>query len=239
MTGKQFALALLCVAVVLLGASWVAGQRPGGEQRSAPRSLDAVRLGPEPGQPIAVYLASLPARLPAEPSAAPALVQLTDELTVPETVTLLGRAVPSTAVFRVQLPRVQTALRFTPLQPVTDPDPAAATGRRLDIAQEAAQRSAAREAARLTGRPGAVASYEAARLSSEASCRCVLAVLVIGDRATLSALSTRPGVRAVDAAPVGTPVRGVALAPLLPEQAVAAAPVPDDGPVPAPTAVPG
>jgi hypothetical protein len=55
---------------------------------------------------------------------------------------------------------------------------------------------------------------------------------VVGDRAALSGLAGRPEVRAVDAAPEGTPPTGVALAPLLPEQTQLAAPVPDDGPVP-------
>jgi hypothetical protein len=58
----------------------------------------------------------------------------------------------------------------------------------------------------------------------------VLAVLVDGDRAGLAAVAVRPGVRAVEAAPVGTV--DPALAPLLPEQTVRADPPPDDGPVP-------
>jgi hypothetical protein len=62
----------------------------------------------------------------------------------------------------------------------------------------------------------------------------VLAVLVLADRAALTALAGLPEVRAVDAAPEGTPPTGVALAPLLPEQIEVAGPVPDDGPVPAP-----
>jgi hypothetical protein len=45
-------------------------------------------------------------------------------------------------------------------------------------------------------------------------------------------VAARPGVRAVDAAPKGTRVDGVALAPLLPEQTDVVAAVPDDGPVP-------
>ncbi|WP_051341666.1 hypothetical protein [Pseudonocardia spinosispora] len=229
MTAKQAALALLCIAVVLLGVAWVAGQRPGGAERAVPRSLDAVRLGPDPGESIDAYLAGLPARLPTG-APVPALVQFTHELSVPDTVIALDGVVPATAVFRVPLNRVQTALRFVPLQPVTEPDPGSVTGRRLDIAQETAQRTAQREALRATGRAAAVARYEAGQLGT--SCRCVLAVLVLGDRAALTALSTRPGVRAVDAAPSGTPTTGVALAPLLPEQTTVAAPVPDDGPVP-------
>jgi hypothetical protein len=152
---------------------------------------------------------------------------------IPDTA-ILDTAILDTAVFRVALPRVQTALRFAPLPPVDAPDPAAVTGRRFALAQRDARRDAAEAAGRLTGRVGQVARYEAAALAST-SCRCVLAVLVVGDRAALTRLAGLPEVRAVDAAPEGTPPTGVALSPLLPEQIHVAGPVPDDGPVP-PTA---
>jgi hypothetical protein len=135
------------------------------------------------------------------------------------------------AVFRVSLTRVQTALRFQPLSPVDDPDPVAGRVRRLTLARAAAQRSAASDATRLAGRAARVAAAEAAALASP-GCRCVVALLVEGDREALEALVRAPGVRAVDAAPVGTPVDGVSLSPLLPEQSVTAGPVPDDGPLP-------
>jgi hypothetical protein len=127
-------------------------------------------------------------------------------------------------VFRVPLPRVQTALRFVALE---DGVPAAAA---LDNARGRADQAAAADAARLSGRPGAVAAAEASALADPA-CRCVLAVLVDGDRAGLAAVAARPGVRAVEAAPPGTV--DPALAPLLPEQTTRADPPPDDGPVPA------
>jgi hypothetical protein len=83
----------------------------------------------------------------------------------------------------------------------------------------------------LSGRPSALARYEAAVLG-RAGTGCVLAVLVVGGRVGLASVAARPGVRAVDAAPKGTRVDGVALAPLLPEQTDVVAAVPDDGPVP-------
>jgi hypothetical protein len=135
------------------------------------------------------------------------------------------------AVLRVPLTRVQTALRFQPLGPVDGPDPVAARVRQLTLARTAAQRAAADDAVRLAGRPARVAAAEAAALASP-DCRCVLALLVEGDRPALDALVRAPGVRAVDAAPAGTPVDGVALSPLLPEQSPTAGPVPDDGPPP-------
>jgi hypothetical protein len=133
---------------------------------------------------------------------------------------------------------VQTALRFEPLPVVDLPDPPASTQRRLDLARLTARSAAQAQAARLTGRPGEVARFEAAALGGSPAARCVLAVLVDADRAALERVAARPGVRAVDAAPPGTPLAGVALAPLLPEQTATAGPVPDDGPVPAVPAVP-
>ena len=183
-----------------------------------------VRLGPEPGEDVAAYLARLPADLPAAGVRAPALVQLAAELTPADALALTAGTTPRTAVFRVPLPRVQTALRFVTLE---DGVPVAAA---LDNARGRADQAAVAAAARLAGRPGAVAAAEARALGDPA-CPCVLAVLVDGDRAELSAVAARPGVRAVEAAPAGT--TDPALAPLLPEQTVRADPPPDDGPVPA------
>jgi hypothetical protein len=76
-----------------------------------------------------------------------------------------------------------------------------------------------------------VAAAEAAALG-EPGCRCVVALVVDGDRAGLAAIAGRAGVRAVEAAPPGTTNVELALAPLLPEQTARADPPPDDGPVP-------
>jgi hypothetical protein len=83
----------------------------------------------------------------------------------------------------------------------------------------------------LTGRPHDVAAAEGAALA-DPGCRCVLALVVRGDRAALQALAAAAGVRAVDAAPVGVTERELALSPLLPGQVARVDPVPDDGPVP-------
>jgi hypothetical protein len=262
--------ALLCVLLVLLAVAWVAGRQSLFGAPDQPASLDAVRLGPDPGAPVAAYLAGLPARWPAPGApAVPALVQFGTELDGASVARLLAGVTPATAVIRVPLPRVQTALRFEALPPVDLADPVLSAQRRLALAQQAAARDASAEAGRLTGRAASVARYEAAVLGgglggaaggaqtgaapggpsgaapgaqsgaapgapsgAPTPCRCVLAVLVVGDRAALSRLASQPAVRAVDAAPAGTPTSGVALAPLLPEQTQAADPVPDDGPVP-------
>jgi hypothetical protein len=219
-TGRRWVAVLAGCLVVLVIAAYVAARQPAG---SAP-SVGAVRLGPEPGEDVAAYLARLPATLPPDGVRAPALVQLDAGSTTADALTTVAGTVPRTAVFRVPLPRVQTALRFVTLE---DAVPVAAA---LDNARGRAEQAAAADAARLQGRAGAVAAAEAGALAGPA-CRCVLAVLVEGDRAGLVAVAGRPGVRAVEAAPPGTV--DPALAPLLPEQAVRADPLPDDGPIPA------
>ena len=125
------------------------------------------------------------------------------------------------AVFRVDLPRVQTALRFVALE---SGSPAA-----LDTARQRAASAATADAGRLTGRAAAVATAEAAALTKP-GCPCVVALVVTADGAALR----RPGagVRVIEAAPQGVTLRELALSPLLPEQADRADPLPDDGPVP-------
>lgn len=211
-----------CLVVALL-AAWYAGLRhaPSGPVPAA----GSVRLGPESGEDVAAYRARVPATLPPGSARAPALVQLSAAVTPPEALDAVAGATPTTAVFRVPLPRVQTALRFIPVEPGV---PVATA---LDSARVRAQRAAAAEALQ-TGRPGAVAAVEAASLD-HADCRCVVALVVDGDRAALVAIAGRVPVRAVEAAPPGTTGVELALAPLLPEQTVRADPPPDDGPVPA------
>jgi hypothetical protein len=218
-------LAVLGVCLVLAAVGvWFAGNDVAPSRPAPPTG--SVRLGPDPGEPVADYLARLPAQLPADGAVAPALVQLGAAVDPAAAAGLVPPGVPATvAVLQVQLPRVQTALRFEAIDPALAPITA------LRNAREQARRSADGDAARLTGRPRAVAAAEAAALA-DPGCRCVLALVVRGDRATLQALAAAPGVRAVDAAPVGLTERELALAPLLPGQLDRADPVPDDGPVP-------
>ena len=195
--------------------------------------MDAVRLGPDPGERVGDYLAGLPIHLPpAHAAPVPALIQFGNEFTPDEAVRLLARTgvVPDQVVFRVPLPRVQTALRFERLPTVDLADPSTTAARQLALAEQAAQRAASAEAGTVTGRQFELAHYEARALAGNGP--CVLAVLVLGDRSALTRLASRSGVRAVDAAPQGTPVTGVALVPLLPEQTQVAGPIPDDGPIP-------
>lgn len=207
-----------CAVVALLTAWYAGSQMPAGSADPT----GSVRLGPDAGEPVAAYLARLPADLPPVGVAAPALVQFATEQTA-GAVAVGGT--PVVAVFRVPVPRVQTAIRFQPLEP----DVPAATA--VAAAREAARLAAEGDVARLTGRPRAVAAAEAAALA-DAARPCLVALVVVADGAVLTALALRPGVRAVHAAPPGTATRELALAPLLPEQTDRADPPPDDGEVP-------
>ena len=183
-----------------------------------------VRLGPEAGEDVVAYLTRAPTTLPPDGARAPALVQLATEVAAPDALAAVAGTTPLTAVFRVPITRVQTALRFVALEPGV---PVAAA---LDNARVRAERAAAADAG-LPDRPGAVAAAEAAALG-RADCRCVVALVVDGDRAGLSAVGGRAPVRAVEAASPGTTDGELALSPLLPEQTARADPLPDDGPVP-------
>jgi hypothetical protein len=203
-------------ALVALYAAW----------RSPPATplppAGSVRLGPEPGEDVAAYLAALP--VPAA-GVAPALVQFAAEQTQAAAAAASAGGTVATAVFRVPLPRVQTALRFEAL------DPGVPAALALDTARQRAAAEAVSDAVRLAGRPRDVAAAEAGALAGP-GCTCVLALVVRAEGSVLTGIAARPGLRAVDAAPPGTTDRELALSPLLPDQRKRADPLPDDGPVP-------
>jgi hypothetical protein len=199
---------LLACAVVVLLAAWYAGARfPASAPAPAPGS---VRLGPDPGEDVAAYLQRLPAELPVPGTAALALVQFAAGLPASAAVQAVADTTPVTAVLRVPMPRVQTALRFEPLEQGM---PVAAA---LDAARERARQQAAADAQRPAGRAAEVAGAEE-RALADPSGPWVLAVVVRAEREALDAVAARE----------------LALSPLLPEQAERADPPPDDGPVPA------
>ena len=231
-----------CALVAVLVALYAAGQARTGPTVAA----GSVRLGPDAGEVVAAYAARARVGLPPPGTVALALVQFAGGRTVADAAAV--GAVPVEAVFRVAIPRVQTALRFEPLATGT----AAATT--LDIARQQAALAAGADVARLGGpgtqppadgsgtpQPGTSASdgataraataAEAAALERPA-CPCVAALVVSGDGTALRALADAAGVRVVEAAPPGTTLRELALSPLLPEQVLRADPPPDDGPVP-------
>ncbi|MEV1293520.1 hypothetical protein [Pseudonocardia sp. NPDC049635] len=225
------------MGVVLLGALWVAGSGPPSPSGVA---TGAVRLGPDAGQDVAGYLAALPARLPPAGERAPALVQFEQPLDAAGAAAVAGGATVDTAVFRVPIDRVQTALRFEPVAGTGDPEAALGVAREraafgatadADRARRAAEGMTDPEARSVLSRRAAVAAAEQATLARP-ECACLLALVVQAGRAELEALAATDGVRAVDAAPPGTATAELALSPLLPEQRTAVTPPPDDGPVP-------
>ena len=221
-TRSRVAVLVSCVVLVLL-AAWYAGAQ---HAPSGPTpATGTIRLGPEAGEDMAGYLARLLATLPPDGARAPALVQIPRRRRRPGGARRGRRGDAVTAVFRVPLPRVQTALRFVALEP-------GCRSRRRWTTPGCGRSGRPPRCIALTGRPGAVAAAEAAVLGRP-DCRCVVALVVDGDREALSALAGRAPVRAVEAAPPGTAEAELALSPLLPEQTTRADPPPDDGPVPA------
>jgi hypothetical protein len=231
-------LIVVCVLAVLVAVGYATAQsRSLSAGRGPAVGQGQVRLGPASGEPVSDYLARLPATLPPPGQRAPALVQLDRELTTDAAAAVIGSSTPVEAVFRVPIPRVQTALRFETLPagaPVAGggatPRPRAGVAPPPPPARQRAGYAAAADASRLTDRPAAVARAEAGALAGP--CACVVALVVEADRAGLVAIAGSSGVRAVEAAPVGVTAPELALAPLLPEQTTAATPLPDDGPVP-------
>jgi hypothetical protein len=216
-TRRRAALLAACVAVAALVAWWTAARTPAPASGPPPGS---VRLGPEPGEAVSAYLTRAAATLPPRGVPVLALVQLADERRVSDPP---PSGTPVEAVFRVDLPRVQTAIRFMPLETGVP------TATALDSARQRAASAATADAARLTGRPRDVAAAEAAALARP-DCACVVALVVTADGATLRQAAA--GVRVVEAAPADVTLRELALSPLLPEQTDRADPLPDDGPVP-------
>jgi hypothetical protein len=209
--------------VVLLLLVYV-GVRALSAPPAAPRVAQGqVRLGPDPEETVAGYRARAAQSLPPPGRRAVALVQLGAEVTTEQAAGLAGSLPVDEAVLRVPLPRVQTALRFATL-----PAGAPVAGA-LDTARQQARYAAEADASRLTGRPAAVARAEAGEYAG--ACACVLALVVEGDRAALDTVAAAPGVRVVEAAPVGVTAPELALSPLLPEQTESATPPPDDGPL--------
>jgi len=230
------AVVLAVVLVVALVTAWVAGSgsAPG---EGTPGSTDATRLGPAPGETVSGYLARSRSVPPGSPGPRPALVTFaTAQDPASAAAALAGTGTSAReVVFRVALPRVQTALRRVSLDDSGTVDLTTA----LRLAETQAANRAGEQARTSQGRPAAVAATESARLG--AGCACVVALVVELDPAAVPAVSARPGVRAVEVAPAGARVGALAVSPLLPEQTddgrdppETVGPVPDDGPVPPP-----
>lgn len=229
-----WALVAAVVAVVALVTAWAAGLQL---SPPAPGGTDAVRLGPTSGEPVDAYLSrvrSAPAAAadPADPAPRLALVQFAGGLDADAAARVLPPGVTAVqAVFRLDLPRVQTAVRRLSLTVIGGPDAPGAVADAVRAAETQAANQARAQARASDGRAGAVATTEADALS--ARCACVLALVVRGAPAALGAVAGREGVRAVEVAPPAARPEALAVSPLLPEQTAGSVvgPVPDDGPV--------
>ena len=231
--------------VVLLVTVWAAGG-----QRAAPTGdggTDATRLGPFPSEDVGAYLART---RDVAPGPGPRLALVGFDAALPPAAAAASTAGVGVtvlqAVFRVPLPRVQTALRREDLPSAADtggagttaggPTTAAAMTSVLDAARLRAAADARADAgAAPPGRARDVAAAEAERLA--APCACVIALVVRGDVGPLSALARGPGVRVVEVAAPGASTARLAVSPLLPDQGAGrplgpvVGPVPDDGPI--------
>lgn len=212
----------LALLVVLLGLLVPGCASP----RAEPPILGTDLLGPEQGERVADYLTRASRTLPTTGEVW-ALIQLGEPVGASTAAALTDGVRVSRVIYRVPLPRVQTALVTMPLP---GQRPAAelreAQRRAADERQQAGERAAASGQSRAAG----VAAAEAAEL--RAGCACVLAMLVRAGRAGLDTVAGRPSVRAIHAALPGLPLQAVAVSPLLPEQRDVVGPVPDDGPIP-------
>lgn len=223
MPGRPHPLATLVAVLLVCGCAGAC---------ASPRApvMGTELLGPEQGEPVADYLTRARHTLPATGEVW-ALVQFGEPVDAGTAAALTEGVRVSRVVYRVPLPRVQTALVTMPLP---GQRPAAelrgAQGRAADERQQAGERAAANG----QGRAAGIAAAEAAEL--RAGCACVLALLVRADRVGLDAVASRPPVRVIHAATTGLPLQALAVSPLLPEQRDVVGPVPDDGPLPTPEA---
>jgi hypothetical protein len=213
------------VAVLL---SLLVGGCASASPRAQPPVMGTDLLGPEQGERVADYLTRARRTLPTNGEVW-ALVQLGEPVDAGTAAALVEGVRLSRAVYRVPLPRVQTALVTVPLP---GQHPAAelrdAQRRAADERQQAGERAVTSGQSRAAD----IATAEAAEL--RAGCACVLALFVRADRAGLDAVAVRPPVRVIHAATPELPLQAVAVSPLLPEQRDVVGPVPDDGPIPTP-----
>ncbi|MBF6174171.1 hypothetical protein [Nocardia blacklockiae] len=212
---RRFAFAAAAVAVVVLIVvlGWAI------PPRAAIVSTD--RLGPESGERVADYLArardSLSGTDTAEHWALASFGAGAAAERLPE---LAAGLRISQVLYHVPLDRVYTPVTAVPV-PAGD---AAAIGSlqaaagAMDYAQPAEERAAR------------TAAVVAARL--HAGCACAVGVVVRGRLDQLRELSSRNGVRSVEALPADAAAGAFAVVPLLPEQLDVVTPGPDDGPVP-------
>ncbi|GAA1893202.1 hypothetical protein [Williamsia serinedens] len=217
---------VLAVAVVVGGLYWLGATHP-------PRSpgIATDRLGPDPGETVDDYRATSQRSLDAASGTRWALISLRAAVTDDVARTIVAGTTPARVALHVPIAGVATPVAVVPVTPdagsfttartlaigLLDGSAVNGTGFGGIVAQDGV-------------RGEAVSGVVGSRLA--AGCACVVGVVVRGAAARLREIAADRRVRAVEALPADATAR-FTVVPLLPEQTVGGAPVPDSGPVPA------
>lgn len=198
-------------------------------------------VGPESGEPVADYVDRAAGTLTEAAGGAPrwALVSADRALTAPEAAETVAD-LPRVSALYVQVPLPGVAM---PVSMVTLAEPVAGETSREPAFQRALSRLAstvpgghsegpAGGDAAVVDRESAKATVSARRI--RAGEPTIIGLVVRGSTTTLSATAQAPGVRAVEALPADAVWGRFAARPLLPQQRVAADPLPDHSPLPIP-----
>jgi hypothetical protein len=216
---KAIGVVAIAVVVAIAGLWWLGHTHP---PRSSGIATD--RLGPDSGQPVDEYAATSARGLDAASGVRWALVSLRAAADDPTALSVVAGTATAQVALHVPVADVATP---TTVVPVT-PDPRSfTTARDLAVSRLAADGRPAD-----TGRDAAVDALVGTRL--RAGCACVVGVVVRGAVDRLRAIAVDPRVRVVQVLPADASGGRFAVVPLLPEQTVGAAPLPDTGVVPAP-----
>ena len=224
---------LVAITVAIAGAGIALSQQPGRARQAPGPQLSAaapVTLGPQAGRRVADYVAGSVRQLAELSTRSPdtghlALVSFIHYEAPVEAAALLT----GLEVQRVYL-RAPDEGPQAPLLPVDVTDlPAdlargyqrAATGRAA-AQQDYLTKARAADLSLQALYDGLAGSAGRAAKAYRERCACVLAAVVQATGRTLAGLTTQHGVRAVEAAPVGTSLRDTRVLPLLPETRVIA-----------------
>ena len=213
----------VAVLVFVVGGLYVVGRL--NPAPTAPVTTDI--LGPENGEQVSDYIARATRSLEgttSSDSARWALVSLSGPVSVGAAWDLVGsrpRVMLSQNIFNVPIDRVQTPTVVVP------------TGNTSESFSASVQVGAQAVASRTPGTPRAEQVNEVAARRLQASCSCLIGIVVRADLGQLRSIAGEPGVRAVQALPPDALAGLFTVIPLLPSVTTVVGPGPDDGEVPA------
>ncbi|MEH3156765.1 MAG: hypothetical protein PGN29_16050 [Gordonia paraffinivorans] len=218
---------VLAVAVVVGGLYWLGTTHP-------PRSpgIATDRLGPDPDETVDDYRATSQRSLDTASGTRWALISLRAAETDEVARTIAAGTTPARVALHVPIAGVATPVAIVPVTPDAGSFTTART-LAIDLLDGSAMNGTgfggivAQDGARGEAVSGVVGSRLAA------GCACVVGVVVRGAVARLRAIAADRRVRAVEVLPADAAGARFTVVPLLPEQTVGAAPLPDTGTVPA------